>query len=78
MLNLYDIKEKLSEAGLAILAVIFGIPIFLGAPFTFVYLIREDAAYYHSFLGWGWIIILDGFAAGTWPFYWVSRLIFGG
>jgi hypothetical protein len=47
-------------------------------PATLIYLISEDAAYYHSFFGWVGLFLIDSFAASIWPFYWLSRLIFGG
>lgn len=78
MIAVDDIKDK---AGV-LLAGLFGggfwIAIFLGQPITFVYLIMEDAQWHHSFFGWVWIVNLDAFAAAIWPFYWISRLIFGG
>lgn len=78
MADLSDVTEKFKTAGANILAAIIFIPWMLGAPVTFIYLIMEDAAYYHSFFGWAGAIVADSFAAGIWPFYWLGRLIFGG
>lgn len=77
MTDLNDFKTKASNVGLGMLGGIFWIPFLFGAPLTFIYLIKEDAEYYHSFFGWVGVIIADSFAAGIWPFYWLGRLIFG-
>jgi uncharacterized membrane protein len=67
---------NIREVITAVTGTALGIPILIGAPITFFYLIIEDAQRSHSFLKWILLINLDAAAAATWPIYWISR-IFG-